>query len=84
MYIDDPDISKLLKNALLRTKKQELALFYCGNVPELVRKENFDGKLMKPLPKRIYYYIKVYDFTEGKNNFTMNIDEKIEQAIRKK
>lgn len=83
-YIDDPSLSKMLKNALLRTKKQELALFYCGAVSEFVRKDSFDGKLLKPLPERVYYYLRVHDFSEGKNNFTMDVDEKIAQAIRKK
>lgn len=36
------------------------------------------------LPKNIFYILKVIEYTEGKNNFNMTIDEKIEHAKRKK
>jgi hypothetical protein len=44
-FIDDPAISKLLKQALLRSKKKELAMYFSNKCDEFVR-SGFDYKIL--------------------------------------
>lgn len=86
-YMDEFKFSKVLKNALKRMKKGEYAEIICHDL-KLINK-GFDYEIFKQIKnetefKSIRYLIKLYNFTEGKNSFTMTLDEKIENAKRKK
>ncbi|CAD8151831.1 unnamed protein product [Paramecium octaurelia] len=84
LYIDDLKVSKLMRLALLRMKKRELSIIRCYETKDLI-KNGIDYEGMKGMiEKELIYVIYVHTFSEGKNNFSMTIDEKIEQAIRKK
>lgn len=68
-------------------KKQEYSVLECrdksliqyGQDCEII-KEKCNGAV----PDFVKYHIKLYNFTDGKNTFSMTIDDKIEQAQRKK
>lgn len=86
-YVDEFKFSKVLKNALKRMKKGEYAEIICHDL-NLVNK-GFDYEIFQQIKnkaelKSIRYLITLYNFTEGKNTFTMTLDEKIENAKRKK
>ncbi|CAD8087144.1 unnamed protein product [Paramecium sonneborni] len=84
LFIDDLKVSKLMRLALLRMKKRELSIIRCYDTKDLI-KNGIDYEGMKGMiQKELIYVIYVHTFSEGKNNFSMTIDEKIEQAIRKK
>lgn len=85
IYLDEFRFSKVLKAALKRMKKGEVAEIICSDLT-LVNKgidleilEKHGGK-----PQRLSYFIKLYNFVEGKNAFTMTLEEKIDNAKRKK
>ena len=58
-------------------KKNELAIITCHDLNLVKTGLDYD-KAKDFKEKSIVYVLHVYDFTEGKNNFNMNIDEKIE------
>jgi len=87
-YLDEYRVSKLLKHCLKVTKKMEIAevvvldpakyVQYGDDYNEIVKRcENFTNVKLK-------YVIKLYNFTEGKNAFTMTVDDKVFHALRKK
>lgn len=67
-----------MRLALLRMKKRELSIIRCYDTSDLIKNgldyEGLKGKINKEL----VYVIYVHNFSEGKNNFNMTIDEKIE------
>lgn len=78
LYIDDLKVSKLMRLALLRMKKRELSIIRCYETKDLI-KNGIDYEGMKGMiEKELIYVIYVHTFSEGKNNFSMTIDEKIE------
>lgn len=85
IFLDEFRFSKVLKTALKRTKKGEIAEIICTDMT-LVNK-GIDKEVVDTLtekPNQLRYLIKLYNFVEGKNSFTMSLDEKIENAKRKK
>lgn len=67
-----------MRLSLLRMKKRELSIIRCFDTKDLV-KCGIDYEGLKGIVnKELIYVIYVHDFSEGKNNFSMNIDEKIE------
>ena len=85
IYLDEFKFSKVLKTALKRSKKGEVAEVICQDL-KLVNKGMDLEALLKSgeQPKTIVYLIKLYNFSEGKNTFTMTIEEKVDNAKRKK
>lgn len=82
-YLDELKISKLLKNSLRRMKKQEYAILECRDKTLVQYGRDYDiihAHCGGAIPEYIVYYVKLYNFTDGKNTFSMTIDEKIEQA----
>lgn len=85
IFMDEFKMSKLLKNSLKRMKKGEYSEILCNDL-KLINK-GIDAEILKNMDKKpefLLYLIKLYYFTEGKNTFTMSVDEKIENAKRKK
>lgn len=85
IYLDEFKMSKVLKTSLKRMKKGEIAEIICEDL-NLVNK-GIDKEILDKLdfkPKQLKYLIKLYNFVEGKNAFTMTLEEKIENAKRKK
>ncbi|KRX10355.1 hypothetical protein PPERSA_00835 [Pseudocohnilembus persalinus] len=86
-HLDDFKLSKLLKHSLRRMKKGEVSNIYCYNSDGLI-KNGRDFEIIKEkcgdVPKNIIYILKCIDYTEGRNNFNMTIDEKISHSVRKK
>ncbi|KAL4496561.1 hypothetical protein ABPG72_015922 [Tetrahymena utriculariae] len=86
-YLDEFKISKLLKNTIRRMKKQEYSILECRDKTLIQYGQDFEiikEKCNGVIPDFVQYHIKLYNFTEGKNTFTMTIDDKVEQAQRKK
>lgn len=85
IYLDEFKLSKVLKISLKRMKKGEIAEIICNDL-SLVNK-GIDKEVLEKMnssPKQLKYLIKLYNFVEGKNTFTMTIDEKLDNAKRKK
>ncbi|EGR33673.1 hypothetical protein IMG5_045880 [Ichthyophthirius multifiliis] len=87
-YLDEYNISKLLKNALRLMKKQEESIIICKDnklikygIDYNIIKQNFN---QLEFPQEVIYHIKLYNFTQGLNTFSMNIQERILHAQRKK
>lgn len=73
-----------MRKALTRMKKNELAIIKCFDTTGLITNGvDYEG-LKGIIPKQLIYIIHVFDFSEGKTNFSMSVDEKIEQAVRKR
>jgi len=87
-YLDEYKISKVLKNCLKVTKKMEIAEARVFDVAKYVTYGDDYHQIIKYNPNleqlKLKYIIKLYNFTEGKNAFTMTIDEKIFHGSRKK
>ena len=85
IYLDEFKFSKVLKTALKRMKKGEVAEVICQDLT-LVNKGMDLEALQKSgeQPKTMVYLIKLYNFSEGKNTFTMTVEEKVDNAKRKK
>ncbi|EGR31346.1 hypothetical protein IMG5_112160 [Ichthyophthirius multifiliis] len=84
-YIDEYKISRLLKRILKKMKKQEEAVIVCKNNKLITYGE--DCNIIKNafggiIPETLVYYVKVYDFTEGKNTYTMTIEENYKKALK--
>jgi len=85
MYLDEFKFSKVLKTALKRIKKGEIAEVICDDLKLINKGIDLEALEQSEIhPKRVSYLIKMYNFSEGKNTFTMTLDEKIENAKRKK
>ncbi len=85
IFLDEFKLSKVLKTGLKRMKKGEIAEIICNDlslVNKGIDKEVLDSLSEKPTVLR--YLIKLYNFSEGKNTFTMTLDEKLDNAKRKK
>ena len=85
IYLDEFKLSKVLKIALKRMKKGEIAEVICRDmklVNKGIDKEAVDN--FQEQPNEIRYLIKLYNFIEGKNAFTMTLEEKVENAKRKR
>ena len=85
IYLDEFKLSKVLKTGLKRMKKGEIAEIICNDltlVNKGIDKEVLDG--LSETPTLLRYMIKLYKFSEGKNTFTMTLEEKLENAKRKK
>lgn len=87
LYLDEFSISKPLKRALKLIKKLEVAEMRILNTKHLTYGQDYE-EVKKAYPNlenvKLKYIIEVYNFSEGKNSFTMTIDEKIFHAKRKR
>jgi FK506-binding protein 4/5 len=86
MHLDEYKMSKMVKHCLMRMKKNEIARLVCNDktLIQLGRDHDVIVKHLGAVPDVVEYVVRLYSFTEGKNTFNMTIDEKIEQAQRKK
>ncbi len=86
MHLDEYGMSKALKHALKRMKIDEIARIECNDKKLISHGRDYDiiVKALQEVPPTVEYIVRLYTFTEGKNTFNMTIDEKIENAQRKK
>ena len=76
----------MLRNSLRHMKKKEISQIICKDNTLISYGKDYDIIMEKigHIPPKVEYILRVYKFTDGKNTYNMTIDEKIEQAQRKK
>lgn len=87
-YLDDYSVSEMLKQAIKRMKPAEIAEIECRDKELFQNGHDFEDykkhNQIADLPEVIHLVVRVYNFTDGKNCFNMEIDEKVNEAWRKK
>ncbi|EGR27393.1 hypothetical protein IMG5_196630 [Ichthyophthirius multifiliis] len=84
--LDEYKISKLLQKTLRRMKKSEECQIECKDNIYIQYGDDFKiikEKCENQIPQSIVYYIKLFDFTDSKNTYTMTIDEKFNKVKEK-
>lgn len=87
-YLDDYSVSKMLKEAIKRMKPAEVAEIECRNGEMFTYGTDYEEyklhlKVEQP-PPVVFLMVRVYNFTEGRNCFNMELEEKVVESRRKK
>lgn len=87
-YLDDYSVSKMLKEAIQRMKPAEVAEIECRDREMFEYGSDFEDykhyMKVETVPETVFLLVRVYNFTEGKNCFNMELPEKVEESRRKK
>ena len=85
-HLDEEKCSEMLKNILTRMKPLEIAEFKCYDNTLIQYGWDHDEllRLFGSIPAFVHMKIKVFNFTDEKNAYNTDVDEKLAQCERRK